>query len=208
MADETMLSVRSIRQITAEKLTVELSDGSEIRTTLGTVTELRLYAGYELDEEQLEALRLSSKRALARDRAIELISRRPMSRRELCDKLKRKGEDEAVADYCAQWLEERGFLNEPEYAAAVVRHYAAKGYGEGRVRAELSRRGLPRELWEDALANMPQSEDKLDQFISARLRDPSDRAQVQKISNALYRRGYSWDEIRSALRRHSAETED
>lgn len=64
-----------------------------------------------------------------------------MSKKELRDKLVRKGEDEDTAEYCALWLEEQGFVNDESYAAAVARHYAAKGYGAGRVRAELSRSG-------------------------------------------------------------------
>ena len=202
------MTVRAIRQTAPERLLVLLSDGTELPSTLGAVTELRLRVGQELDDTALEALRTVSRRALARDRALELISRRPMSRRELCDKLIQKGESEDTAAYCAAWLAERGLLDEAAYTAALARHYAARGYGEGRVRAELSRRGLPRELWEEALAAMPQPEDKLDRLIDARLKDPEDRSQVRKISNALYRRGYSWDEIRSALRRHGAGTEE
>lgn len=202
------LSVRAIRQITTEKLSIEFSDGTELRSTLGALTQLRLYVGQELDEKRLDELRLVSQRALARDTALELVSRRPLSRRELCDKLRQKGVSEDAALYCANWLEERGFLNETEYAAALARHYSAKGYGEGRVRAELSRRGIPRELWDEALSDMPEPEDKLDRYIAARLKDPREPEQVRKISSALYRRGYGWEEIRSALRRFNADTED
>ena len=131
-----------------------------------------------------------------------------MSEKELVDKLIRKGEDEETARDCARWLREEGFLNDESYAATVARHYAAKGYGPGRVRAELSRRGVDRELWDDTLQAMPENTDKLDRFIAARLTDPEDRDQVRKVSAALYRRGYSWEEIRSALRRFNAETEE
>ena len=39
----------------------------------------------------------------------------------------------------------------PAYAAQVVRYYSAKGYGERKLRDELYRRGVPRELWDEAL---------------------------------------------------------
>ena len=200
--------ITAIKQTSPDRLTVLLEDGSEIKTSLGVVTDLRLFSGKELEEEALAELCQSSARSLARDKALEIISRRMMSRKELRDKLLQKGEDEATAEYCAAWLEERGFLNDENYAAAVARHYAAKGYGPGRVRAELQRRGIHRELWDEALENMPEPDDKLDKFISSRLRDRSDRDQVRKISAALFRRGYSWDEIRSALARFNAETEE
>ena len=200
--------ITAIRQTSSDRLTVVLEDESEIRSTLGVITDLRLYSGRDLEEDALEELRRRSARALGRERALELISRRVMSRKELRDKLLQKGETEDTAEYCAQWLEENGFLNDESYAAAVARHYAAKGYGTGRVRSELSRRGIARELWDEAMEAMPEPDDKLEKFISSRLRDPQDRTQVQKISNALYRRGYSWEEIRSALRRHQAQIEE
>lgn len=205
---ENTFIVSAMRQTSPGRVTVTLCGGEEIKTTLNVVTDLRLYAGRELDGEELKELRAASRSALARNRAMELLSRRPMSEKELVDKLIRKGEDEETAADCARWLRENGFLNDESYAAAVARHYAAKGYGPGRVRAELSRRGVDRELWDDTLEAMPENTDKLDRFIAARLTDPEDRDQVRKVSAALYRRGYSWEEIRSALRRFNAETEE
>ena len=61
------------------------------------------------------------------------------------------------------------------------------------VDAELSRRGVDRELWDDTIQAMPENTDKLDRFIAARLTDPEDRDQIRKVSAALCRRGYSWE---------------
>ena len=197
------MRLSSLKQTSPGRITVVLEDGTEIRSSLAVVTDLRLFAGKELDEAQLAELRALSRRALARDRAVELLSHRPMSCKELRDKLLEKGEEEAVADYCVEWLREQGFLNDERYAAQVVRHYAAKNYGAGRIRQELSRRGVARELWDEALGEAPEPEDKLDRFIAARLKDPANRAEIQKVSNALFRRGYSGEQIRSALRRYT-----
>lgn len=205
---ENTAIVSAMRQTSPGRVTVTLCGGEEIKTTLNVVTDLRLYSGRELDEEELKELYRASRSALARNRAMELLSRRPMSEKELVDKLIRKGEDEETARDCARWLREEGFLNDESYAAAVARHYAAKGYGPGRVRAELSRRGVDRELWDGTIEAMPENRDRLDRFIASRLTDPEDREQIRKVSAALYRRGYSWEEIRSALGRFHAETEE
>ena len=197
---ENTFIVSALRQTSPGRVTVTLCGGEEIKTTLNVITDLRLYSGRELDGEALKALRAASASALARNRAMELLSRRPMSEKELVDKLIRKGEDQETAADCARWLREKGFLDDESYAAAVARHYAAKGYGPGRVRAELSRRGVDRA--------MPDNTDRLDRFIAARRTDPEDRDQIRKVSAALCRRGYSWEEIRSALRRFNAETEE
>ncbi len=199
-----MTRIAALKQTTPEHVTVCLEDGEEIRSTLGTVTELRLYNGRELDEERLCELRLVSGRALAREKALQLVSQRQMSARELSRKLREKGFDEQAADYCVSWVTEHGLLDEERYAAAIVRHYSAKGYGEGRLRQELQKRGIPRELSDEALEERPRDTGKLDSFVAARLKDPEDRDAVRKLSAALYRRGYSAVEIRGALDRARA----
>ncbi|MCR5577501.1 MAG: recombination regulator RecX [Oscillospiraceae bacterium] len=202
------MTVTAIRQESPERLRVTLDSGEEIESTLGAVTALRLFVGRTLDEEALAELRTESVRALAREKALTIVARRQMSARELKDKLRQKGVDPETAAWCADWLTERGFIDEQAYAAAVVRHYAAKGCGAGRVRAELARRGIPRELADEALEAMPEADGKLDRLIAAKLRDPNDRDEVRKLSASLYRRGFSAEEIRSALRRYEADFED
>ena len=85
----------------------------------------------------------------------------------------------------------------------VVRHYAAKGYGRQRVEAELRRRELPRELWEEALEELPDSTQQLDELVRRRMgAAPMDREALKKLASALMRRGYSWEEVRAAVARN------
>ena len=198
------MRVVSLKQSSPERVTVCLDDGTEIRSTLAAVTELRLYTGRELDDTALGELRRESSRSLGREKALELVSQRLMSIKELLQKLKDKGFDEETANYCADWITERGLIDEERYAAAIVRHYAARGCGAGRVRQELMRRGIPRELSDEALESMPEGHDRLDRLIAAKLRDPDDRDAVRKLSASLYRRGFSGEEIREALERARA----
>ena len=72
----------------------------------------------------------------------------------------------------------------------------------------LRRRGIDREQADETLAALPDNTEKLDVFISRRLKDPNDRDSVRKISAALFRRGYSWEEIRAALRRFNSNIEE
>lgn len=200
--------IASIRQTSPGRLTVTMDDGTEIKSTLAAVTDMRLFSGKELDSSALEEFTLLSSRALARERALEYLSRRQFSRSELRKKLIEKGENEDVAEYCVNWLAENGLISDESYAAAVSRHYAAKGYGPGRIRTELSRRGISRELWEDAVDAAPRYDEKIQKFISARLKNPDDRDEVRKVTAALYRRGWSFEEIRQALRDFNAEPDD
>ncbi len=200
--------VTAIKQSSPGRFVVEFDGGETLRSTLEAVTDARLYVGMELDEEAFEALKRSTSKALDRQKALEMLSRRPYSRRELKDKLLRRGTDEQSVEDCIAWLDEHGFLDDGEYAGAVARHYTAKGYGAGRVKSELRRRGIERELADETLEALPESTEKIDAYIARRLNDPKDRDSVRKIGAALFRRGYSWEEIRAALRRFDTETEE
>jgi len=87
-----------------------------------------------------------------------------------------------------------------------VRHYSEKGCGEHKLRDELYRRGVPRELWEDALSQATDPADAIDAFLQKKLagRQP-DRKELKKVSDALMRRGYGWEDISAALRRFGAQ---
>ena len=191
------MRISALHSTGGEHVTVALDDGSEVPSTVGTIAELRLFVGKELEEADLRILQEASALALCRERAVSLLSYRPMSSKELFDRLKEKGE---TADFINCPLDRR-LLDDSAYAGMVVRHYAGKGYGAGRIRAELSRRGVSRDLWEEALAQAPEPDDSIDRFLASRLKDPSDKAQLQKVTAALYRRGFGWDEIRDALSR-------
>ena len=200
--------ISGLHQTSPERYRVCFEDGEEIRTTLGVLTDLRLYVGRDLDDAQLEELKINSLRSLTLEHTIELLSRRQMSKKELRDKLLHKDIEESVAVWCADKLESMGLLNESRYAASVVRHYSAKGYGEGRVRGELSRRGIPRDLWEEALKEMPETDSEIDRLLKKKLKDPDDKDQIRKATASLIRRGFSWEEVRGALGRVKAELED
>ena len=201
------LSITSLRQTAPERVSIALSNDEEIASTVGVVADLRLYRGQELDEGRLEEIRNASALALLKGKALEILSRRPLSAKELNDKLLQKGADPKSAAACVRWLLDQRLLDDESYAAAVARHYAARGYGPGRIRQELSRRGVPRDYWDEALGQRPDNTEKIDKLIAARLHDPEDRDEVRKVTAALFRRGFGWDEIRAALARFSAEAE-
>lgn len=206
---------------------VWLEDGSLVRLGEGDVVSLGLYAGKELTDREGEALAAAEVQGRLNERAVALISARPMSRRELVDKLsaptrrrKKPGqEDEARpdpeqlererealrqgAERSADWLEGLGLLNDEEYAGTVARHYAAKGYGLRKIQDELYRRGVPRDHWAQAMDGIERADSALDGLLQRRMRgaEPT-RDNLKKASDYLARRGFSWEEISEAIERY------
>ena len=195
--------VQSLRQSGAERVTLTFDDGKEFSVSLSVVTDMRLYVGKQLDEAQFEMLKYKTALSLARELGLELLSRRMHSEAELREKLLRKGTDPAAVEEALIWLQDHLYLDDTRYASAIVRHYLKKGYGEQRIRSELYRRGIPRDYWDEALKELSGTEEQIDRYLRSRLKDPTDREEVRKLSAALARRGFSWDEIRSAFDRIS-----
>ena len=203
------MTISELKQTHGERYVLLLDDGSVIKTTLAVVSDYSLYAGRELSREELSSITGASLLERAKLRAMRIISARAMSCRELYDRLVEKGESEQDAAACVEYLLELHFLDDSQYAAMTVRHYAAKGYGQRRIRDELYRRKVPRELWDEALEQLPEQEGELDRLLEKRLRGaaPDDRNAIKKASDALARRGFSWQEIREALERWSEANE-
>lgn len=193
-----------------------LEDGTILRVTENEVACFGLYSGIELTEELREQLEEAVRRGEVKEKALRLLSGRPMSRKELVDKLTARPRDkekepvpEELAEEAANRLEELGYLNDAEYARTVARHYAAKGYGERKLRDELWKRGVPREYWDQALEEVQDPTDAMDAFIRRKLMGrTADRETLGKLSAALARRGYRWEDIRAALSRYGETFED
>lgn len=188
---------------------VKLEDGNILRVTEEELLRFSLRAGLELDGQMLEALHASARKSAVRAEAANMIGGRPLSKRELTRRLVRKGADAEDAGAAADWLEDIGAVNDREYAALLVRHYAGKGYGRARIREEMRRRGVDRELWDEALEELPDQTETLDRLIQKKCRgDLSDRREVRRVSESLMRRGFSWNEVKEALRRYTELQED
>lgn len=187
--------------------TAVFADGSKLKLTDREMVDFSLYAGLDVPGAALEQLKDAAGESAARRRAANILSARPLSRKELEQRLVDKGETPAHAAAAADYMEHLGYLNDEAYAKLLSEHYAAKGYGPRKVRDELYRRGVPRELWDGALEDLEEPEAALDALVAARLRriERPGRADFKKVSDALARRGYGWSDISAAIRRYQRE---
>lgn len=201
------MTVTSIDESVKGRYTVKFDDGREVQSGLSAVTDARLYTGRELSAEEFSAFKALSEKALFFEKAVELVSQRQLSAFELKKKLREKGAEDETVEGCASRLTELGLLNDENYAVSLARHCASRGYGAQKLKSELARRGIDRELWDEALSCVEDSDDVIDSLIRRKLRNPGDKNELRKLSAVLYRRGYSVEQIRSALQRIDAEAD-
>ena len=186
---------------------VFLEDGACLKITEQELLDFGLRAGDELDKPTLDRLKEAAGVSNVKATAADLIGKRAMSRRDLERKLQEKGASEAEARYAAEWLEAIGAINDADYAALLVRHCAQLGYGPARIRDKLYEKGVPRELWEDALDTLPDQSEDVDRFLRSKLRgELPDEKEKKRLTDALLRRGFSWGDVRAAWNRLGSET--
>ena len=184
------------------RVLVFLEDGACLKITEQELLDFGLRAGDDLNEATLARLKEAAGVSNVKATAADLIGKRAMSRASLEKKLKEKGASEADARYAAEWLEAIGAINDADYAALLVRHCADLGYGPARVREKLYEKGVPRELWEDALDQMPDNGAQIDRFLQSKLRGRTpDEREKKRLTDALLRRGYSWGDVKAAWNR-------
>lgn len=180
---------------------VEFEDGSVMRLYRQTLEDYCLYIGQELTDEQLAALRADAGRMSAKMRAVRILTASDVSRDDLQQRLIRKGEDPGHAADAVAWMEELQLVDDRKTAAQIVSRCAAKGYGIARAKQALYEKRIPKEYWDEVLEDYPDQTERIVEFLRSRLDADADERDKKRAIDALLRRGHSYGEIRSALRR-------
>lgn len=161
--------------------------------------------GFDGDHDGTELELISefeTKLSKTKKRAVNVLGARQMTRAAMEKRLVELGESAEDAADAADWLAEIGLIDDAAYAAELVRGCVRRGFGARRIRDELYKRLVPRDLWDDALAEIEDGETVASAvaFIERKLRGESfDFDDKRKIGAALARRGHSWSDINAAF---------
>ena len=189
----------------AGRYLVKFSDGSSLRLYRQTVEDFRMYPGLEI--EDLQALRDHDSRYSAKMRAVRIISASAVSRRDLETRLVRKGESEEQARAAVEWLSDLNLVDDRQTAKQIVERCIHKGYGLQRAKQALYEKQIPKDLWEEVLADYPDQTDRIADFLRTKLRDPEDPKQVRRAIDAALRRGHSYGDVKRAQEQIRTESE-
>ena len=187
---------------------VTFSDGSKLGLYRQTVEDFGLYTGMELTEAEHERLLAEAGKMSAKMRAVRIVSASSVSRRDLEERLVRKGEDPQQAKEAVAWMEDLHLVDDRNTAEQVVHSYISKGYGLQRAKQALYEKRIPKRYWEEALADYPDQMDKILSFLRSRLDADSDQKEIKKAVDALLRRGHSYRLIRQGLNQISLDSDE
>ena len=187
---------------------MKFSDESSIRLYRQTVEDFGLYTGKELSDDEMTGLRKAAGQMSAKMRAVRIVSASSVSKKDLQQRLVRKGEDPEQAQQAVDWMSDLNLLDDARVAEQVVSRCISKGYGLARAKQALYEKKVPKAYWDDALEHYPDQTDKIEDFLRSRLDADSDDKEIKKAIDALLRRGHSYGTIRRALNELSFEAEE
>ena len=199
------LAVRADR---AGRHTVTFSDGSVMRLYRRTIEDFGLYVGLELTEHEMKALRTAADKMSARMRAVRIVAASNVSKTDLEQRLIRKGESKTSAREAVAWMEDLNLVDDGETAHQLVQQCIRKGYGKARAKQALYEKQIPKDLWEDALADYPDMADTITAYLRSHLQDAGDPKQKKKAVDALLRRGHTYSQISRAMRSLDLDTDE
>ena len=188
------------------RILVFLEDGACLKITEQEALDFGLRAGDELDEKTLKRLKDAAGISNVKATAANMVGKRAMSRAGLEKKLREKGASEQEIRYAAEWMEAIGAIDDADYAAVLAHHYGQLGYGPAYVRQKLYEKGIPRDLWDDAVAVLPNAEEQIERFLQSKLHGSlPDEKEKKRLTDALLRRGFSWGDVKRGMNRLGAE---
>ena len=183
-------------------------DGKRLKAPAYKVVELGLTLGAEVTPEAFLALESAQSLASCKERAVRILTVSGLSKKELQKRLIQKGESEEDAQAAVSWLEELHLIDDLETAKQLVRSASLRGYGRARAKSILYEKGIPKELWDEALEEFGETDGAIDTFLHKKLSGKTlDQKSIKKAVDALIRRGHSYHDNQEGLRRLEADCE-
>ena len=191
-----------------------VADGALLAVVaLETVERLGLRIGADV-EPLREPIAAEAAALAVYDRAVNMLAARARSSADLRRQLVRKGEPAPLVDAAIARLQVAGFLDDASFARAFTRSKAlGGGTSKRRVQQELARKGVARDVTEEAVAEVFEEEAidegaSLDRLVQKRLRslaklEPAVRD--RRLWSFLARRGFDSSDIRKAIERATGE---
>lgn len=163
------------------------------------LVKLKLKKGDEISEKKLDALKSESDFGKKYLRAVDLISRRIRSEKEIRDYAFRKQWPPEITDKVIDRLKKYRYLDDERFMSAFIRSRAAnRSFSKRRMFQELYKKGITKEVIEIALTSTDDfnEQDSLKRLIAKKR---SHYETDDKLIQYLLRQGFRYGDIKSNL---------
>jgi len=180
-----------------KRFNINKDDEFSITVSEETLVKMDLYERKELTEEEPEKIKHLEENVRAKDYALNLLSYRPRTRKEILRRLKEKKFTLDIAEETISKLEQSGLVNDYDFAVYFVETFRDRR-GIYRLKNDLFRLGVEREIIDRVLTDVPVDEKEtainlIDRWL--RIHRTKDDKTRRKLINYLVQRGISWSII-------------
>jgi regulatory protein len=186
---------------------VEVSGVGAFQLDCESAAAMGIYDGAPVSEAQVEALVVASARRAATAHAMRLLQRRPRSRADIAQALRRKGVDAHLTATVVADLQRTGWIDDVQFARLWVRdRLALRPSGRKRLRFELLAHGVSPALADDTLARALPADREGEVALAqarrrvARLAGLPREVAVRRLAGWLQRRGFSGEIVARVMR--------
>lgn len=162
-----------------------------------------IHSGQEISDAKLTELQAESDFGKNYIRAIDLISRRLRSEREIRDYAGRKQWSRDNTERVIARLYDRGYLNDLVFAQAFVRsRQSTRKYSRRRIERDLVNKGISHRIIQQVLdeeAGMADDNDALANLVAKKYHRYDD---INKLKAYLARAGFRYDDINRAIEQY------
>ena len=179
-----------------------LEDGTELLIDSEIVAIKNLSAGSVI-ESAADLLSESDKKR-ARSRAMWYLSRQDHSEKALYDKLIKGGFSPEASRDAVDRMVELGLIDDERYAARLCEFYSEAGKSLREQYAKLILKGVPGSIAKELTAKNGDETDKIRHLIETKYASKLQNDEgVQKVYATLIRKGFSFSDVKAALRDYS-----
>ena len=161
---------------------------------------------YTLSREQYDTLEYDAKLWEAVKKGLDLLSYGDNTKLALVRKLRERSFDKYISEDAAEYICELGYIDERRILEREVERLArVKLYGRSRIKTELYKKGISRDILSEYLADMLDEIDFEENLIKLVKKKCDflrldDRKYRESFYSAMYRLGYSPSETRTAIK--------
>ncbi|HEX9972902.1 MAG TPA: RecX family transcriptional regulator [bacterium] len=170
------------------------------------VFQFGLKKGDMLTDQQIEEISINEEKKRAKDRALNFLSYRDRSEKEIRTKLKDVGYEENIIDWVIGELQRLKFLDDQRFAQSYAQtQMITRPMGEYFLKRELKQKGIDTELIEQTVEKIYEEKDQvsvaleLAQQRKKRNSNIDEMKAKKRVSDFLLRRGFSWDVVSEVL---------
>jgi regulatory protein len=182
-----------------ERVSIYVDGAYTFSLTINEVLEQKLKKDLEVTQADIEAYKKISSDGKIRARAQEWLMGRPHSAKELKEYLYKKKTDPDLQHKLLQEFQLSGLQSDEAFAQWSVERLLRKGKSKRAVQNELRSKGIERSTIEDVLAMAATSDTAQIAILIEKLRTRSRYADDKKLIAYLISKGFSYDDIKSAL---------